>query len=68
MILYYLKWITSSGVRVPKDGAAFTDKERADTYRDLCNTERNWRHRLLGAQWVVGTLNLREGPKEVKDE
>ncbi len=64
MKIYYLKW-TSTGA-APADGVAYTDKERAENHAAQCNKHKSWVNKLFdgGHQWVVGTLNLKEGPKD----
>ena len=58
MRIYYLEW--SGTGRAPKDGAAYIDKDLAEKYAAFCNSRRRWQHRILGHQWVVGTLDLKE--------
>ena len=60
--IYILKWLPQG--RVPKDGVAYTDKERAHRHADHANSNAKWWHRLGGGHWIVSTLILHEGKKK----
>jgi len=61
--IYFLKWMPSG--TVPKDGPAYVDKTQAKAAAEYANKRRKWYHRLNGGMWVVSTLILKEGPKNV---
>ena len=64
MEIYYLKWIP--GGAAPVGGAAYTDKERAEKHAAHCNSKLKWYHKLSAGNWIVSTLDLREGKKVKK--
>ena len=63
MKIYILKWVGSSGTSI--GDKAYTDKERAERVAEKGNKHISWYARMLGYRWVVSSLNLKEGPKDV---
>jgi hypothetical protein len=61
--IYVLIWLP--GGKVPMDGLAFTDKERAERCAKHNNKSRKWYHRLAGGYWHVSTLRLITGKGKV---
>ena len=62
-IVYYLKWIGPNEISI--GNGAYTDKEHAEKLAEEGNKNRPWTARIFGGRWVVASLELREGPKDV---
>ena len=59
--VYALKW-SGTGVITRKE--CFTDLKRAQEHLEYNNKRLKWRHRILGHQWVLVTLKVKEGPRK----
>ena len=60
MKIYYLKWSPTGAVS--DGGAAYTTRKRAEEHAEYCNGRLSRRRRILCCKWIIGTLDLKEGP------
>ena len=67
MEVHCLVWINSSGLSIPEKTACYTNRARAEKHLEVANKNRKVFHRLFGHRWILKTLIVKIGPKEVKN-
>ena len=65
MEVHCLVWVNSNGLYIPEENGCYTDRARAEKHLEVANKNRRVIHRLFGHRWILKTLTVKIGPKEI---
>ena len=68
--VYCLAWFSGywGGHEISiSENACYTDRERAEAHLEKANKARKLIHRAMGAKWILKTLTVKYGKKEVEN-